>query len=148
MSATMRMSLSLCLQRPTTRGHGRMKSKGWFPLCVSICVKRTLLKPILIREPCPRRTEAYRQLGRGGDKLQTQSISTGKGEVRKERYHTLLRRNTSLLLCGATRNRTGDTRIFSPLLYQLSYGTIISLSNSNSGSDEIRTRGTVARTAV
>ena len=26
---------------------------------------------------------------------------------------------------GATRNRTGDTRIFSPLLYQLSYGTII-----------------------
>ena len=27
-------------------------------------------------------------------------------------------------LCGTTRNRTGDTRIFSPLLYQLSYGTI------------------------
>ncbi len=26
---------------------------------------------------------------------------------------------------GATRNRTGDTRIFSPLLYQLSYGTKI-----------------------
>ena len=26
-------------------------------------------------------------------------------------------------VCGATRNRTGDTRIFSPLLYQLSYGT-------------------------
>ena len=25
---------------------------------------------------------------------------------------------------GATRNRTGDTRIFSPLLYQLSYGTL------------------------
>ena len=30
-----------------------------------------------------------------------------------------------LLGCGATRNRTGDTRIFSPLLYQLSYGTIV-----------------------
>ena len=30
----------------------------------------------------------------------------------------------SLACCsGATRNRTGDTRIFSPLLYQLSYGT-------------------------
>ena len=29
----------------------------------------------------------------------------------------------SPFLCGATRNRTGDTRIFSPLLYQLSYGT-------------------------
>ena len=28
-----------------------------------------------------------------------------------------------LLKSGATRNRTGDTRIFSPLLYQLSYGT-------------------------
>jgi hypothetical protein len=28
---------------------------------------------------------------------------------------------------GATRNRTGDTRIFSPLLYQLSYGTNVSL---------------------
>ena len=27
--------------------------------------------------------------------------------------------------CGTTRNRTGDTRIFSPLLYQLSYGTIL-----------------------
>ena len=30
-----------------------------------------------------------------------------------------------LIFCGATRNRTGDTRIFSPLLYQLSYGTNI-----------------------
>ena len=27
-------------------------------------------------------------------------------------------------LGGVTRNRTGDTRIFSPLLYQLSYDTI------------------------
>ena len=27
---------------------------------------------------------------------------------------------------GATGNRTRDTRIFSPLLYQLSYGTILS----------------------
>ena len=36
--------------------------------------------------------------------------------------------NTSFsLLCGATRNRTGDTRIFSPLLYQLSYGTLLNL---------------------
>ena len=26
---------------------------------------------------------------------------------------------------GTTRNRTGDTRIFSPLLYQLSYGTFV-----------------------
>ena len=28
-------------------------------------------------------------------------------------------------LRGTTRSRTGDTRIFSPLLYQLSYGTIV-----------------------
>ena len=33
------------------------------------------------------------------------------------------------LFCGATRNRTGDTRIFSPLLYQLSYGTNTVLLN-------------------
>ena len=30
--------------------------------------------------------------------------------------------------CGVTRNRTGDTRIFSPLLYQLSYDTISNAS--------------------
>ena len=53
----------------------------------------------------------------------------------------------SLFLRGATRNRTGDTRIFSPLLYQLSYGTIAMFA-TRGGSDEIRTRGTVARTAV
>ena len=44
------------------------------------------------------------------------------------------KKNSEILNCklfrsfmgGATRNRTGDTRIFSPLLYQLSYGTIMS----------------------
>ena len=30
--------------------------------------------------------------------------------------------------CGANGNRTSDTRIFSPLLYQLSYGTSRSAS--------------------
>ncbi len=34
-------------------------------------------------------------------------------------------------LSGATRNRTGDTRIFSPLLYQLSYGTSIFMFATN-----------------
>ena len=42
------------------------------------------------------------------------------------------KKNSEILNCklfrsfmgGATRNRTGDTRIFSPLLYQLSYGTM------------------------
>ena len=33
----------------------------------------------------------------------------------------------AVILRGATRNRTGDTRIFSPLLYQLSYGTNVSM---------------------
>jgi hypothetical protein len=36
------------------------------------------------------------------------------------------------LFCGATRNRTGDTRIFSPLLYQLSYGTKVGANINNS----------------
>ena len=31
----------------------------------------------------------------------------------------------TLVCCGANGNRTSDTRIFSPLLYQLSYGTIM-----------------------
>ena len=31
----------------------------------------------------------------------------------------------AVILRGANGNRTSDTRIFSPLLYQLSYGTII-----------------------
>ena len=34
-----------------------------------------------------------------------------------------LMKNLNYIYCGTTRNRTGDTRIFSPLLYQLSYGT-------------------------
>ena len=34
-----------------------------------------------------------------------------------------LQSKTCVEKSGATRNRTGDTRIFSPLLYQLSYGT-------------------------
>ena len=38
-------------------------------------------------------------------------------------YPKVLRHNERR--SGATRNRTGDTRIFSPLLYQLSYGTIL-----------------------
>ena len=38
-------------------------------------------------------------------------------------YPKVLRHNERR--SGATRNRTGDTRIFSPLLYHLSYGTIV-----------------------
>ena len=44
---------------------------------------------------------------------------------KKTRFSLKIRilRCFAFLCCGATRNRTGDTRIFSPLLYQLSYGT-------------------------
>ncbi len=38
------------------------------------------------------------------------------------------RENSVFPFCGATWNRTRDTRIFSPLLYQLSYGTFLKLS--------------------
>ena len=48
-------------------------------------------------------------------------------ENKKSRFSLKIRilRCFAFLCCGATRNRTGDTRIFSPLLYQLSYGTIV-----------------------
>ena len=47
------------------------------------------------------------------------------GENKKSRFSLKIRilHCFTFLCCGATRNRTGDTRIFSPLLYQLSYGT-------------------------
>ena len=40
-------------------------------------------------------------------------------KIRKAEYRII--RYSAFLKSGATRNRTGDTRIFSPLLYQLSY---------------------------
>ena len=46
-----------------------------------------------------------------------QSLRTHAIKLKKEESYP------TLFFCGATRNRTGDTRIFSPLLYQLSYGT-------------------------
>ena len=48
-------------------------------------------------------------------------------EIKKVLEISRLQRPTQFInqkISGATRNRTGDTRIFSPLLYQLSYGTI------------------------
>ena len=42
----------------------------------------------------------------------------------KKEAHWILCSNGFVHLSGVTRNRTGDTRIFSPLLYQLSYDTI------------------------
>ena len=46
-------------------------------------------------------------------------------KAEKQVYHT--KKSLKALafndFCGTTRIRTGDTRIFSPMLYQLSYGT-------------------------
>ena len=52
--------------------------------------------------------------------------------------------NSLTFICGATRNRTGDTRIFSPLLYQLSYGTLKVFSETwhRSGATRNRTGDT------
>ncbi len=44
----------------------------------------------------------------------------GGGWKTKRRKHHVFS-----FLCGTTRDRTRDTRIFSPLLYQLSYGTLL-----------------------
>ena len=46
----------------------------------------------------------------------TRNLLTGKTK-------NLNRIASTEVFCGATGNRTRDTRIFSPLLYQLSYGT-------------------------
>ena len=54
----------------------------------------------------------------------TVCVSQGVFKVKEHKKRELHFCN-SLIFSGATRNRTGDTRIFSPLLYQLSYGTIV-----------------------
>ena len=47
-------------------------------------------------------------------------------------------------VCGATRIRTGDTRIFSPLLYQLSYSTLITeAANINTSILSIKEKGII-----
>ena len=53
----------------------------------------------------------------------TRSVKLKRDPNKSIRKKLLSFQITASFLCGATRNRTGDTRIFSPLLYQLSYGT-------------------------
>ena len=53
-----------------------------------------------------------------------QSLSFGENKKSRFSLKIGILRCFAFLCCGATRNRTGDTRIFSPLLYQLSYGTV------------------------
>ena len=45
---------------------------------------------------------------------------------------TTTSRHNRLIFCGVGRDRTADTRIFSPLLYRLSYRTILLLGIRNS----------------
>ena len=59
---------------------------------------------------------------------------------KKKKFANSLILAISDFLRGATRNRTGDTRIFSPLLYQLSYGTC--KSDFQSGATRNRTGDT------
>ena len=49
----------------------------------------------------------------------TKSEQTTRMDTKKAAFKTM----KTASLSGVTRNRTGDTRIFSPLLYQLSYDT-------------------------
>ena len=46
------------------------------------------------------------------------------------------KKTTSILVevvCGVGRDRTADTRIFSPLLYRLSYRTVLFVGSKNKG---------------
>ena len=63
------------------------------------------------------------------------------GEIKKSRFSLKIRilRCFAFLCCGATGIRTRDTRIFSPLLYQLSYGTIVMSANFVLASAKIAT---------
>ena len=60
---------------------------------------------------------------------------------KKSRFSLKIRilRCFAFLCCGATGIRTRDTRIFSPLLYQLSYGTIVMSANFVLASAKIAT---------
>ena len=51
--------------------------------------------------------------------------SPSPGQKRHEKRAASFENRPDERRSGTTRNRTGDTRIFSPLLYQLSYGTIL-----------------------
>ena len=55
----------------------------------------------------------------------SQIVAKIRSKNKRKTPKLLIISDLGVLCCGATRNRTGDTRIFSPLLYQLSYGTLI-----------------------
>ena len=69
-------------------------------------------------ELCNSLTWCHQESNRGHKDFQSFALPT-------ELWHQFLQIRYCALSSGATRNRTGDTRIFSPLLYQLSYGTLL-----------------------
>ena len=64
-------------------------------------------------------------------KMKLNDVSDRTGN-KKSRFRLEIRilMSFTFLYSGATRNRTGDTRIFSPLLYQLSYGTLFCFASA------------------
>ncbi len=79
-------------------------------------------------------------------------------EVRRKRkthshfdrfWHRESNKGLSIKGSGWTRNRTGDTRIFSPLLYQLSYPAAKDAKGIyRDGSGQVFTRGDVSNVAL
>ena len=63
-------------------------------------------------------TWCHQESNRGHKDFQSFALPT-------ELWHQIYKSAQTIKISGATRNRTGDTRIFSPLLYQLSYGTLL-----------------------
>ena len=59
--------------------------------------------------------------------LSQNSYTYSDTKVAAKHEKTAIEASLLRFLCGATGNRTRDTRIFSPLLYQLSYGTKVCL---------------------
>ena len=98
----------LCIVQGTTAGNGQPAAQSKLRE-LRPRARATCFVPVI------RKTQNNRNFRLSHDKLST----IGKLTKRKN----LNRIASTEVFCGATGNRTRDTRIFSPLLYQLSYGT-------------------------
>ena len=73
--------------------------------------------PARTTSKAPQTAKKFRKVAK---KLPNSGIKT-----KEKNANNLIFKSLAFSASGATRNRTGDTRIFSPLLYQLSYGTVV-----------------------
>ena len=93
-----------------------------------------LVQPGLPGRRCGSRIRPIRGSGfGGGTHILLNNSVLNKQDYRfkfKKKLPTLCKQLFSA--CGTSWNRTSDTRIFSPLLYQLSYGTV-SVKNNGFG---------------